>query len=398
MDSYLNKDAVIEASSVINDSLMAKGYIKSTLLFNSINWDQLKKDQPSELPDLVLTDTIYNNDKNIINIIYSLNQSVERNKVQNKTFNQIINQKDLDIRNLNDKILSLESKLSKFENILASNEQERIQLSKRNTVLENDNKAKARDLSKVRNWCNDIKVKHEIELKKKNKLINGLKDQLIERKHLSTSMAYGITSNGSEKAKRFSSIEFRDSVDLENEHNSNIVYNNNPIFNSLNDTNLPVPILNAEYEKIVITLTDLTNNLIKENHKFSRFVKHLNSYYLQFNKVINPDSDPEELPNPEEFFNFNELNHLVELEIDIDNIETFEFIIKPILNNIYKNYHYLNNLFDEVDHIRQEWPLRDNDKDVSEEIDRLKQELEIVTQNWNDAIKTLEDWKVRHRH
>lgn len=392
MDSYLNKDAVIEASSVINDSLMAKGYIKTTLLFNSINWEELKKGQPTELPNLLLTDTIYNNDKNIINIIYSLNQSVERNKVQNKTFNQIINQKDQDIKNLSDKLQSLESKLSKYENMLATNEQERLLFSKRNSILETENKAKSKDLSKVKNWCNDIKVKHEIELKKKNNLINGLKDQLIERKHLSTSMSYGI----GEVAKRFPSTESKDTTEYENDHSSKLVYNNNPILNSLNDTNLPVPILNAEYEKIVITLTDLTNNLIKENHKFSRFVKYLNRYYLKFNQVINPDSNPEELPNPEDFFNFNELNHLVEEDIDIDNIETFEFIIKPILNNIYKNYHYLNNLFDEIDHIRLEVPLENNEFE-NDEIQRLKEELEVVTQNWNDAIKTLENWKIRHQ-
>ncbi|EGV64635.1 hypothetical protein CANTEDRAFT_103989 [Yamadazyma tenuis ATCC 10573] len=394
MDSYLNKDAIIDASSLLNDTLISKGYVDSTLLFNSIDWDKLKVDQPSDIPQLKLTDTLYNNDKNIINIIYGLLQSVERNKVQNKTFNQIINQKDQEIKQLKERTADLELKLNKSDSKLQTALYEKSSTSKDYNSLANRNKAQARDLNKVKNWCNDIKTKHEIEIKKKNLVINNLKNQLIEKKNLSTSITYGLN--------RSSLLEEKHEI-AEVDTNSNYIYNNNPIINNLNDTNLPIPILNAEYEKIVITLTDLTNNLIKENHKFSRFIKNLNKYYSRFNSVINPETDKpssqdEFIPNPEDYFNLQDLNQLIDSDLDIDNIETFEFIIKPILNNIYKNYHYLNNLFDDINQSKEQPPEGAESRDgKDDEIQRLKRELSLATSNWKDAIKTLDDWEGRNR-
>lgn len=369
---YLNKDTIKEGASYINNKLLSKGYINDPIQFNSIDWDTLKQGQSQDF-DLSLTDTVFQNDKTIINIIYGLLQSVDRNKDQHKSFNHITSQKDQEIKLLKDKVLELETKLVKLENKLETITFEKNHINKQLTKVIHQNKIQTRDLNKSKGWCNEIKTKYDIEMKKKNLTINNLKDQLIDRKNVSTTITYGI----------------RTDVDIDTNANSEYIYNNNPIINNLNDTNLPVPILNSEYEKIVITLTDLTNNLIKENHKFSRFIKNLNKYYGEFNRVINPDVDSQNdqfIPNPEDFFNLQNLNKIDDLEIDIDNIETFEFVIKPIFNNIYKNYHYLNNLFDEINLIKE-----NQDNYDKQEIETLQRELEQVTENWRNALSRIEE-------
>ena len=93
---YLDTESILNASDLINSTLISKGYITEKLNFNSINWKDLVQDQIenniqelAKLDELKVTETIYNNDKNIINIIYSLLQSIERNKAQNKSFNKV---------------------------------------------------------------------------------------------------------------------------------------------------------------------------------------------------------------------------------------------------------------------------------------------------------------------
>ena len=107
-ERYLDVEAIENASSLINATLLSKGYIDKKLLFNTIDWEELSRDQDTATP-LQTTEELYNNDKNIINIIYSLVQSIDRNSAQNVQFNRVMAQKDDKIADLEDKVRLLKA-------------------------------------------------------------------------------------------------------------------------------------------------------------------------------------------------------------------------------------------------------------------------------------------------
>lgn len=402
---YLDTEAILNASDLINSTLISKGYISERLNFNSINWKDLIKDQVSNrtnenstnLDDLEITETIYNNDKNIINIIYSLLQSIERNKAQNKSFNKVISKKDSTIKELQKRVELLEhqaesseSKLNRFIQV------DQLQLSKRVQDLSHVNKLQSQDLNKLKNWCTDIRTKYHIELKKKNNEIEQLKNQLLDKRNLSRTTSFGIPLS-------LDSSRNNEVTSFDQDINSNIIYNHNPIIDNTNpNTQLGTslqPVLSKQYEQIVIDLTQLIENLISENHKFSRFIKLINSYYqslnIQLSSINHKRFDTDSLPNPSDVIDLNEFNADLDRADSkdlLDEIESFEYITKPLLNNVYKNYHYVSNLVDLVNSNDQ---VDDIENGISsKKIDELKEELEIVTRNWQDAIKTLENWKI----
>lgn len=374
---YLDKDAIRSASELVNSTLLSKGYVDDDILFNSINWRQLFPGQPN--PEI--TEIVYNNDKNVINIIYSLLQSIERNKVQNRSFNKVISQKDLHIKQLEDKNRELTSKLNDSQSNLDVTNVEKELLNKKITELSNINKLQLLDLNKLKGWSHDIQNKYTVNLKQKNQEISCLKDQLLDKRNLSTTVKFGISPNSTGST-------FNNSI------NSNLVYNNSPIISNYNnDTTLLQPVLNKEYENIVVDLTSLINSLINENFKFSKFTKLMNNYYSQLNGQLSHLSYKKELidlPNPSEMIDLKEIEaQLQSLQKSGDGedneVEPFEVIIRPFLNNIYKNYHYVQDLITIINSESQ-----NNDSEI---IEKLRQELNIATKNWQDTIKTLEEWQ-----
>lgn len=374
---YLDKDAIRSASELVNSTLLSKGYVDDDILFNSINWKQLFPGQPN--PEI--TEIVYNNDKNVINIIYSLLQSIERNKVQNRSFNKVISQKDLHIKQLEDKNRELTSKLNDSQSNLDVTNVEKELLNKKITELSNINKLQLLDLNKLKGWSHDIQNKYTVNLKQKNQEISRLKDQLLDKRNLSTTVKFGISPNTTGST-------FNNSI------NSNLVYNNSPIISNYNnDTTLLQPVLNKEYENIVVDLTSLINSLINENFKFSKFTKLMNNYYSQLNGQLSHLSYKKELidlPNPSEMIDLKEIETQLQSlqksgDGDDNEVEPFEVIIRPFLNNIYKNYHYVQDLITIINSESQT-----NDSEI---IEKLRQELNIATKNWQDTIKTLEEWQ-----
>ncbi|CCE78515.1 Piso0_001140 [Millerozyma farinosa CBS 7064] len=400
---YANMDAIESAAELINATLISKGYIDEKLKFNSINWQELIEDQTnangkdrvSRLDELEITENLYNNDRNIINIIYSLLQSIERNKVQNKAFNKVIAQKDSTIAELNRKVDNLEERLSESEMKLErSVRSDQIQLNKRIQDLTHINKLQNQDINKLKNWCGDVKVKYHMEIKKKNLEIDQLKNMVLEKRNLSTTTSMGLPFSDDTPTKHFSP---------ENSVSSNIIYNHNPIIDNYNPNSSPPeslrPLIDSEYEKIVVDLTELIDNLINENHKFAKFIQQVNEYYSNLNNSLNIVNikalNQITLPNPSDIINLEEIEKSRANSGKgeaIDELESFDVINKPLLNNIYKNYHYIVNFVNSVDYHLELGQDKRGDAN-QEKIEELKRELEIVKNSWQDAIGTLESWK-----
>lgn len=390
---YLDTEAILNAAELVNSTLISKGYISNKLLFNSINWKDLCEGQSFD--EVNITEPIYNNDKNTINIIYSLLQSIERNATQNKTFNKIVAQKDDMITSLNKKIASLEQKVDSSESKLEQFTQiERTKLTSKLQDLTRVNKLQNQDLIKLKHWCNDIKSKYTVELKKKNLEINQLKDKLLEKRNLSSTLTLGIPLTN----RALVDSTYSEPVKV----NPAIVYNNSPNTNNVpgdsgngNETSsLP---FNKEYESMMVDLTQLIENLIGENFKFSKFIQHINSYYHELNIQIssfNNNKRSIEIPNPSDSIDLEDLASIAESSAHasdlVNELESFEFVSKPLLNNIYKNYHYISDL---VTNVTGSENRGGNSSTNQKTIEALTSELEIVRKNWQDAILTLENWK-----
>lgn len=381
--SYLDVESLRNAADLINSTLLSKGYVDEKLYFNTIDWPHLLADQP-HLLTIETTEVVYNNDKNVINIVFSLLKSIERNKAQNQAFNRQLALKDDTIASLNHKIELLTSQVSQQQaQITKLHQFDQIQSNKKILELTQVNKLQSQDLTRVTNWCKDIKTKYGVEIRRRNLEIASLKMKLLDKRNLSSTISMGVTYPSSELP--FGS---HDSDDI----NPNVIYNNIPIVNNASGANSSpkqlAPLVNHEYEAIASLLTEMVQNLIRENYKFSKFLSLLNSYTQSLNAGM--ASSIADIPSPSEIVDLRDLSTEALQNIsskDLNNdIEAFEPLARPMLNNIYKHYHNVVELMElKMASFR--------DSSTNDKVERLEKELEVVRKNWHDSLKTLEEWK-----
>ncbi|RLV86160.1 hypothetical protein JA9_005034 [Meyerozyma sp. JA9] len=383
--SYLDIESLRNAADLINSTLLSKGYVDEKLYFNTIDWSHLSSDQPQQA-SLETTDVVYSNDKNIINIIFSLLKSIERNKAQNQAFNRQLSQKDATIANLNKKIDHLTTQVSQQQMQISKLYQfDHTQLNNKVQSLTQINKLQSQDLNRLNNWCKDIKTKYGVEIRRRNLEITSLKAKLLEKRNLSSTLTMGLPYPSPDTV---SSLH-----EMDENVNPNIIYNNTPVVNnaasttSLSPQKL-TPIVSQEYETIANSLTEMVQNLIRENYKFSKFLSSINNYVSNLNNGMT--STLSDIPSPSEIVDLRELSSEALNSVsskDLNNdIEAFEPLAKPVLNNIYKHYH---NVVELVELKMANY----GGGHSSETVDKLEKELEIVRKNWQDSLKTLEEWK-----
>lgn len=361
-------------------------------MFPVVDWPKLIQDQPNkdDLDKLEVFPAIYNNDKNVINIIYSLTQSIDRHQAQHKAFNRTISQKDTTIDELLAKVHQLEQQVQNYEERLDKTVHiDQISLTERVNDLSRKSKVLALEVSRLKSHNVELQTKYAVDMRKKSLEISQLKDKLLDSRSLSNTLQIGRPF---QLTPRSSPGDRAESPEV----NTNIIYNNKPIIDNSKATEHPSlePTREQEYEGIATQLSQLIENLIKENSKFANFVNELNGYFNKFNSqmsVLNYRKlTTSSLVNPSDEIDLNRI--MKEIATDV---EPFEFISRPLLSNIYKNYHYVSGLVDVA--------VSNLDTDAAQDtldwktIDALKEENLSLQKKWQEAIKALEDWK-QYRH
>lgn len=382
----LDIETIRNAADIINSMLLSRAYIEQEIKFPTINWHDLVSDQldkNKQLENLEITDTLYNNDKATINIIHSLVAAVDRSRNQHKLSNQAIAQKDLTIAKLSRQVEVLEMQLQESETKLSRTVNlDHSKLMVEISDLTKLNKLQANDIAKMKNWTNDISTKYNVELKRKNIEIDELKNKLLDKRNLSSTITYGIPL--STPPPREDSIV-----------NPNLVYNNNPIIDNApgysGETESLKNAVNTEYQEIIEDLTPIIDSLATENYKFSKFTELLNNYYTSFNTHFSDfklKSSNVNFPNPSNIIDLNNISNTSPETIKryFDEMETFESVAKPVLNNMYRFYHNISNL------IQSDTSSLTIDSENSR-VRQLEKELELIRKNWKDALKTAENWK-----
>lgn len=362
-------------------------------MFPVINWPQLIQDQPNkdDLAKIEITPTVYNNDKNVINIIYSLTQSIDRHQAQHKSFNRTITQKNATIDELRAKVHQLEQQVHNYEDRLDKTVHiDQISLTERVNELSRKTKVQALEVSRLKSHNAEIQTKYAVDMRKKSLEISKLKDKLLDSRSLSNTLSFGrpfLLTSRSSLGDRLESPEI----------NTNVIYNNKPIIDNtkpLEEVSL-TPVRDQEYDGIATQLSQLIENLIKENSKFANFVNELNGYFNKFNSqmsVLNYRKlGTSSLVNPSDEIDLNRI-----MKDTSTDVEPFEFISRPLLSNIYKNYHYVSGLVDmAVSNLDADSAL--DTLDWKKTIETLKEENQSLQKKWQEAIKALEDWK-KYRH
>ncbi|CCH44898.1 Autophagy-related protein [Wickerhamomyces ciferrii] len=352
-------DSIKRASELVNSILHAKGFLETNdeeLLFKSINDENLQ--------DL---ESIQQNDKLVINTIYSLIQSYEKSKTEIQFLmdqlndkKEIINHyeesnKELHIKN--ESLIKLNYKQQNEINHLQNN----LKLNKQHTLLQEKNFLKEKHLN------NSLKTKYEIDIKRKTVTINQLQDKLLK------------------KHKKFQNV-------IEGNITTTSSIDSSFISNTTNDSQ------DNELEKMMINLSQLITNITLQNDENLKFINYLSSYLsiiIEFLiKKLNPMNQDLILslpPSPKFFYSNFLKTHKQEsipnqdISTKISNIIDYEKIQSIIFPKLDKFYELIIN----QDQSQVQIPKPNGNQS---KILELEMNIKQLNDNLKIAIETNEKW------
>ncbi|KAI3406306.2 hypothetical protein KGF56_000786 [Candida oxycetoniae] len=380
-------------SSWVDKSLRSRAYIDTKLLFTSINWQELISDQIQtnpQLKDLEITKTILRNDQSIISIIKELIASIDKYRNQQNLTSDILLSKNKKIQELNNKVKDLEKKLASAENKSRDKSIDQTTLTRDVIHLRKVNRIQTQNLYNLTNLSKDLKLKHRIDMKKKDLEISSLKNKLIERRSLSSTIEYGIPLTPSPAQQH----------NLEDSNQQDGIFHNESIIDVGTESNSQGQgpslahlkgVIDKENTRFVCNLTNIIESIATENYKLTRFIQYVKDYIIVVNSKLLHLKDTGadvEMPNPSDLIDLQNINKVEKSTMShyYNEIESSETIERPVLNEIYKMYH---NLGDIVELLNNPNFNRSSESTIKS----LQNDLKTMETNWKDALKTSEIWK-----
>ena len=385
MATYLNVDAIRNAGDLLNSTLVAKGYMKHKLFFVTTDWLTLTQDQPEKdlLTKLQTQPAIYNNDKNIVNLLYSLMQSIDRHTDQLRALNDSIALRDKTIGQLRNQVAQLELRVRASDTRLQRTVLvEQAVLEERNKQLVRRNRAQSAEPTRLRNWRSDLQAKFEVELRRKALEVSVLKDRLLDTRNLSTAISYGKAPN-----------QMREPAGGAPSVNTTLIYENK-LVEYLEPRLELVPggeslrlVVQDEYDGVAAQLSELLESLIRENGKFAAFCRLAALYIAQLNSEL---AEPALASHIDRF-----LSPLQAIDMDkvvaatVSTVEPFETVSGPLFARFRENFECIVALVAMV-----QSPLKAH-SDVSSrgEMELLRAENCELRENLKEALLALNGYK-----
>ncbi|OBA23858.1 hypothetical protein METBIDRAFT_76793 [Metschnikowia bicuspidata var. bicuspidata NRRL YB-4993] len=395
MPAYLNVETIRNAAELINSTLVTKGHISEDLKFVTTNWAELISDQPDKkaLETLTVQEGIYNNDKNVVNAIYSLVQSIDKHNRQHEASNQVLAEKETEIARLQRKLHRAELETSACEKKLARVlHTDLATLTQLNEQLEKRTRAQTREILRLKNLNCELRSKYEVERRRMALESSELKSALLHSRGLSTAISYG-------RPMKFGSVQSHASTP-EPDPNPHLVHGNKP---SVNNTE-PRPLMHKspetseiaknEYEGIATQLLEVIEQLMNENGKFAKLTRALTAYVEKVNASIRPENVRREngpdLASPAEFIDVQ----FISAETN-EEVVPFELSSAPLLRGVYNNYDAIATLVDMAVNSLLESRTFDDQRRL-DKMDLLAEENRQLSSSLQDALKALEEWR-RHK-
>ncbi|KAI5969446.1 hypothetical protein CANMA_001514 [Candida margitis] len=380
-------------AGIVNATLESRAYIETKLLFPSINWSYFVSDQVEDNPtiaNLKPTETISKNDKNILNVIHELVLNIDKNRNRQKILNDTITAKNRQIGDLTHQVAELEKKLATKEHKSRDSLIDHTALTKQIEHFSRANKLQSKNIKTLTAANKDLQSKYRVELKRKNLEISNLKNKLIEKRSLSSTIEYGIPLTPSS----------RQSTVAIGESGLDGIYNNNPIIDNSINTGITFDnavlanlqkVIKADSSEYIKSLTTIVESITGENYKLTKFIHHIKEYLSIINLQIANYKGVEVnlgIPNPSDAIDLKQINAVDESTVqkyynEIDNSEIVEL---PLVNEFYKLYHNLKQMLELVANIGI-------DQEAQKVIDNLRSDLKVTKECLQDSLEMNEKWK-----
>ncbi|ODQ79396.1 hypothetical protein BABINDRAFT_161801 [Babjeviella inositovora NRRL Y-12698] len=409
--------SVANASQLINANLLNKGFPEK-LLFNSIDWEsllegqkggstrkrkkqnpvsvgednpfleekvdspELAEDSQDDTFDLQITRRIYNNDKNVINVIHSLLQQIDETKHQKEAFLKALNEHEQEKKEMKNRIDQLNRKIDQQTTDLG--EVTCHTKSQQTTIkrLETLHSATLKEVKQLKNFSTALKAKYDNEVRRKDVELTTMQDKLLDRR-LTASRNANIASS-----PLTGSVIYGNNPSLINFNYEQQVQRLHSADGSLDDGRSTF--VNEEFKKMMVDLANLITNLLSENSQFLRFNKSLSRYFQDVDLLVTNNRIIDKLPDIATYLQADEALEAGRRQKDptktldemIEEMEEFKTASDSITIRLQTIFNEKLGNFDKNDKVL-----------MNEEIESLKTELESVTKNWKAAMSTMERWR-----
>lgn len=398
MPAYLNVETIQNAAELINTTLITKGHTEEKLKFVTVDWAELISDQPDKesLEKLTIQEAIYNNDKNVVNAIYSLVQEVARHNRQHEASNQVLAEKDA-------VITKLERQLASAELLAAINEKKLARLvhidspARMSQIeeLKKKNRAQAREILRVKNLNTELESKYEVEKRRMAWENSELKNAVLHSRGLSNTISYGMPFDLSKSLANSRTEDLEVNTQMLH-YNKASVNNSEPVILTPR-TDEAVEARKVEDDAIATQLLEVLERLMAENSKFTNFIRELTSYMDKVNASITPEKVREEngpvLVDPTLVIDMKKITSDTN-----DGVFPFELMTTPLLRMIYRNYEAISTLVDMA--VSSLWESENRgDNPARNKTTILEEENKVLSTSLEETLKALEELrKFRRKH
>ncbi|GMM34417.1 hypothetical protein DASC09_017420 [Saccharomycopsis crataegensis] len=437
-----------KASNLINITLQSKGFLQvaddnstsdklngQKLLFCSVDYHSLMEfdiaplmfdntDQDETLirdklkKTMILNEKLVNNDKNVINVLYSLLKNLEDSKDQKSQFLEKLKDKDSEIKSLQSENRHLTKQLAKQKSVNVETSvsfQVQSQLMQANKLRIHEDSL---ELKKLQNTIKSLKSHHQIELRRKDVEISNLKDKLLGK-----DFSYSASSNNSKDNNSCYTMLSQGTPNLDFDDPIQV-----PATNKFSQRPLVNGVFDKEMEKLMVDSSDLITNLTLANGENLEIITKTKNYlqvldnYLRLlisnlKNMANNDEEENEIlsrnlnltkpSSPIVFFEdktngdssnmtHHDSNTTIEVTNTLINLSTIGEVQNQLMNNLTRLHGTVESLI-EYNTGDTSGPSNSKSKEEVEslkiKVKELKSELSKVKQNWQSAIDTMEDWK-----
>jgi hypothetical protein len=322
------------AAELVNSILSARGYHNEALMFASVD---------------SIDDTL-KNDKAVLNIVYALLQELDKSKNDRNYLNEVLADKNEIIKHFETSNSELSTQNGVLRREVNSQKNEIEILTAQIRSLKQGNRQRDHKLIQERNVNNSLRTKYEIDIKRKQVIIEKLQNKLLSkrRKYL------------------------------------NIIQGNNYIHDQLTQGETKIQ-LDQELESMLVNLSDLINKLTAQNSSSVELLNFIIAYLSvlsDYYKAKITGQKEHAPPNPQYFKQIMKLPEKGDIPTEISHMVDIDEL-QPLVMD------HFNSLYESM---TMELMI-DSDRSQSSRVVQLQQVVDQLQRNLDVAMETNEEWR-----
>ncbi|CAK9438314.1 uncharacterized protein LODBEIA_P25380 [Lodderomyces beijingensis] len=391
-------------SNWVDRALQSRAYTDSKILLPSLNWEDLISDQVTEttpkpsasLRDLQITTTIIANDEKIVHAIKDLIATIDKYRRHQRTTTEILLSRNAKIQELEQRVRDLEKQNDRMDVRNRDEKNDQVAMVKENQRLVHLNKIQARKLQSMVSWAQDLKAQHRVDCKRRDLEIGRLKNKLVEKRQLSSTVEFGIPLSLNSAQERNNIADDVGGVDDDGQVEGIFLGSggggDTAVAKVASGPSLAQiqRVIAKENASFTSSLMRIVESIASENYKLCKFIHCVKDYITVTSAELSNlrSSGSATLPNPSDLIDLDEINRDDDAAMQnyYNEMENSEAIERPLLNELYKIYH----IFEDIVEALNNPGFTQNYNEV---IEKLQNDMKQMEKNWKDALSTSEVWK-----